>query len=245
MDLFLPNTETFDTDSYSFVPQEVYIVKGRDIAVECLELIESHAYTVLNCGVGSKRFNKWLEHYAYLFKDKRYLAFDIVPNSELDWCSSLEYIPLRNESIDSVICWSVLEHVFEPQHCVEEIYRILKPNGLGLFQIPMWYPLHGNIRTVDCYRFTLYGLLYCFRQFRRITIQPIDDYSGVLTRMLLGYNKSRFALMLQKIIHPIITEGIKFIKRRTWSKCNEQYFWMDIFSTEMKPDWERDCLFNC
>ena len=210
--LSLPNATVFDTASLSYAPQEVYLIKGRNITTECLDLIQSHAHIVLNCGAGSKRFNKWLEPHAHRFKDKRYLAFDIVPSPQLDWCGNLENIPLRDESIDAVICWSVLEHVFEPQRCVKEMYRVLVPGGLGLFQMPMWYPLHGDLNAVDCYRFTLYGLLYCFRQFRQIFIQPQDDYSGVLARMLCGYSKSRYALALQRLLRKVISGGIWLVR---------------------------------
>lgn len=202
-----------DTSSCSFFSGAVYVTKKQDIFVKYLEFISLHAHTILNCGAGSKRFNKWLEPHAHLFENSQYFAFDAAVNPNLDWCGDIENIALRNESVDAIICWSVLEHVFEPQRCVEEMYRVLKPGGLGLFHVPMWHPLHGNFKAVDCYRFTFYGLLYCFRQFRQIFIQPQGDYSDVLARMVCGYSKSRPSVQLQKLIRPAIAGAI-WLKRR-------------------------------
>ena len=44
-----------------------------------------------------------------------------------------EQIPLANESVDVVVCVDVLEHVEDLEKVIQEVRRVLKPNGLLCF----------------------------------------------------------------------------------------------------------------
>jgi 2-polyprenyl-6-hydroxyphenyl methylase/3-demethylubiquinone-9 3-methyltransferase len=46
---------------------------------------------------------------------------------------SIYEIPLNNSSVDLVIVSDVLEHLENPEMAISEIYRILKPNGIVVF----------------------------------------------------------------------------------------------------------------
>jgi SAM-dependent methyltransferase len=41
-------------------------------------------------------------------------------------------------SLDTVLCLSVLEHVWEPQEALVQIRRILAPGGVALLNVPSW-----------------------------------------------------------------------------------------------------------
>lgn len=45
-------------------------------------------------------------------------------------------LPFDNNSFDVIFCNHVLEHIPDDTTAMEELYRILKPNGWGIFQIP-------------------------------------------------------------------------------------------------------------
>lgn len=45
-------------------------------------------------------------------------------------------LPFENESFDFILCNHVLEHIPEDQKAMEELYRILKPGGTAILQIP-------------------------------------------------------------------------------------------------------------
>jgi SAM-dependent methyltransferase len=41
-------------------------------------------------------------------------------------------------SVDVALCTSVLEHLWEPQECLQHIRRILAPGGVALLNVPTW-----------------------------------------------------------------------------------------------------------
>ncbi|MFY0599619.1 MAG: methyltransferase domain-containing protein [Cyclobacteriaceae bacterium] len=50
-------------------------------------------------------------------------------------------IPFENESFEMVFCNHVLEHVNDDKKVMSEIYRVMKPGGFGILQIPLFFPL--------------------------------------------------------------------------------------------------------
>ncbi|WP_301402715.1 class I SAM-dependent methyltransferase [Polaribacter huanghezhanensis] len=45
-------------------------------------------------------------------------------------------LPFDDNSFDVVFCNHVLEHISDDTKAMQELYRVLKPNGMGIFQIP-------------------------------------------------------------------------------------------------------------
>ncbi len=45
-------------------------------------------------------------------------------------------LPFKNDSYDVIFCNHVLEHIPNDTKAMQELYRVLKPNGMGFFQIP-------------------------------------------------------------------------------------------------------------
>lgn len=50
--------------------------------------------------------------------------------------SSVDNLPLPDNVCDGVICSSVLEYLDEPQACLKEIARVLKPSGVLIISVP-------------------------------------------------------------------------------------------------------------
>jgi SAM-dependent methyltransferase len=46
-------------------------------------------------------------------------------------------LPLKDESLDTVFCLDVLEHVEEPSQAVKEVFRVLKAGGRAYFSTPV------------------------------------------------------------------------------------------------------------
>lgn len=45
-------------------------------------------------------------------------------------------LPFEDHSFDMILCNHVLEHIPDDQKAMQELYRVLRPGGLGIFQIP-------------------------------------------------------------------------------------------------------------
>lgn len=72
-------------------------------------------------------------------------------------------LPFCDEAFDAVICQAVLEHVLDPQRCVGEIHRVLKPGGLVYAETPFMQQVHMGAH--DFTRYTLLGHRRLFRFF--------------------------------------------------------------------------------
>jgi SAM-dependent methyltransferase len=67
-----------------------------------------------------------------------YVSGDIksgVGNILLD----IQDLPFQEASFDTVICSHVLEHVIDDRRAFAELYRVLKPGGTALLQVPFSY----------------------------------------------------------------------------------------------------------
>jgi len=49
----------------------------------------------------------------------------------------LTNIPFIDNSFDSIICNHVLEHIQDDKIAIKELFRVLKPNGWAIIQVPI------------------------------------------------------------------------------------------------------------
>jgi len=69
-------------------------------------------------------------------KNLNYLTGDLFsPLADIHF--DLHSIPLEDNRFDVVFCNHVLEHVDDAHQCMSELYRVMKPGGWGIFQVPM------------------------------------------------------------------------------------------------------------
>ncbi len=74
-----------------------------------------------------KKFRK-LSHLNYTTTDLNSPLADV----KADICA----LPFEDNSFDIILCNHVLEHIPEDQKAMEELYRVMKPGGWGVFQVP-------------------------------------------------------------------------------------------------------------
>lgn len=53
-------------------------------------------------------------------------------------------IPFNGDVFDIVLCNHVLEHVRDDIQAMREIYRVLKPGGFAILQVPLFGPMHDK-----------------------------------------------------------------------------------------------------
>ena len=69
-------------------------------------------------------------------------------------------LKFTNEQFDAVFCTQVLEHVFEHNKMMNEIFRVLKPGGNVILTVPFAWELHEE--PYDFFRYTKHALKQLF-----------------------------------------------------------------------------------
>ena len=68
--------------------------------------------------------------------DITYFSTDYEDEFIADYRYDITHIPLENEYFDVIICYHILEHIEDDKKAMEELYRVLKPNGSCVIQTP-------------------------------------------------------------------------------------------------------------
>lgn len=135
-------------------------------------------------GAGESPYKDFFLQYA-----NRYVA--------VDWASSLhdieadvvadlnEPLPIDSEVADTVLSLSVLEHLREPQTMLNETFRILKPGGAIVLQVPWQWWIHEA--PYDYFRYTPYGLNYLLEKAGFSDVQ-VEPQAGFFTMWILKFN---------------------------------------------------------
>jgi len=105
-----------------------------------------------------------LANFRPLFSGLEYIGSDIRVGPGVDTILDVQNINLPDESVGTVICCEVFEHIKDPQKAIREIYRILKPSGLAIISAPMHYHIHEEPN--DFWRFTPFGINYLLNIFQ-------------------------------------------------------------------------------
>lgn len=87
-----------------------------------------------------------------LFPGREYVGADMREGTGVDKVLDLHDIDLPSESVGTVLCLDTLEHVEDPRKALEEIQRILKPQGIAVISSVMCWPIHDY--PFDYWRFT-------------------------------------------------------------------------------------------
>ncbi|MHA1252651.1 MAG: class I SAM-dependent methyltransferase [Candidatus Helarchaeota archaeon] len=164
---------------------------------------------ILDIGKGSR---KWYS----IFEKNQILTLDI--NKYKDYPDIIDDIcslrTINDRKFDAVICNAVLEHTYSPELAIENIYNILKNEGIFFGFIPFIWRYHApkNLYYQDYYRFTKDGIAYLFRNFKEITLYSVrGKYSSMLN--LIAWWKI--------IIEKFFTEKINYIVDWLFKNKNE------------------------
>lgn len=87
-----------------------------------------------------------------MFPGRDYVGADFRKGPGVDMVLDLHNINLPDESVGTVFLMDTIEHVEFVRKAINEIYRILKPNGILIMSSVMDFPIHGYPN--DYWRFT-------------------------------------------------------------------------------------------
>lgn len=110
----------------------------------------------------------------------------VVETLDIDPASGCTYIGdicrrnsfIADSTFDFVVCTEVLEHTLQPFHAVDEISRILKPQGKLFLSVPFNFRIHGPLP--DCWRFTEHGLRALLGNFKILELNSLETDSRPL-----------------------------------------------------------------
>lgn len=106
---------------------------------------------ILDVGAGQAPYREYFKHCQYTTQD--FMLYEGMDSSlskerweysKIDIISDLTDIPVPDSSFKVVLCTEVLEHVPDPINALQEISRILEPEGNLLLTVPMSAGIHQD-----------------------------------------------------------------------------------------------------
>ncbi len=96
------------------------------------------------------------------------LGIDIFHYTGVDVVCDIDHLPIKANSIDTVLIRAVLEHVPDDRAVIHEIFRVLKKNGEVFCFYPFMQGYHASPH--DYTRRTEAGLRYIFKDFSEVKV---------------------------------------------------------------------------
>lgn len=161
---------------------------GYWVRVRLDRAVESHAAqahgVLLDVGCGAKPYEKTFTPYV-----DKYLGLEYSPESgyrgnKADLCGDAGLLPLADESVDTILCTEVMEHVPNPEKTIEEFARVLRPGGIVITTAPFVYPIHDEY---DFFRYSPQGLATIMKR-HGLTIEEIKPLSGTAVTLAVMFN---------------------------------------------------------
>jgi SAM-dependent methyltransferase len=149
--------------------------------LDCSDLYQGTLYD-LGCGESPYRdlFLQSAEHYIGVDWEGSPHATKETILADLN-----QPLAIEDNVADTIVTLSVMEHLHNPQMMLDEAYRILKPHGNIVLQVPWQWWIHEAPH--DYFRFTPYALKFMFEKsgFNNIEITP---QGGFFTMWILKFN---------------------------------------------------------
>jgi len=121
---------------------------------DCADLFDA-AEPIVEIGARPAEGQEQEAYLRDLFPGKTYVGCDIQDGPNVDQIEDIHQLSFGDESVGTVVCVEVLEHVADPIRAVQEIHRVLRPGGVAVLTSVMFMPIHAH--PWDFWRFTPEG----------------------------------------------------------------------------------------
>ena len=91
-----------------------------------------------------------------MFAGQEYLGVDFRAGPGVDLVANVEKLPFPDASVGTVLALSTFEHVQHFWKGFDEVYRVLRSDGILVVSCPFYFHVHGY--PSDYWRFTPYAL---------------------------------------------------------------------------------------
>jgi SAM-dependent methyltransferase len=110
--------------------------------------------------------------------------------NKADFCGDAAYLPLPDESVDTILCTEVMEHVPDPEKTIQEFARVLRPGGTVIVTAPFFYPVHD---AYDFFRYSPDGIAAIMKR-HGLIVESVDRLSGGPITLAIMFNLLVFDL---------------------------------------------------
>ena len=127
------------------------------------------------------------------------------PDILFDICS--DDLDILENRYDKIICIAILEHVYNPFKAINNLKKMLKPNGIIYGYVPYLYHYHApkDLKFQDYFRFSKDALSYLFKDFKDVELFPVRGrFSSPLNLLFAGrwkkyMDKTGINILLDKL----------------------------------------------
>ena len=154
------------------------------------------------------------------------INLDIFLAKEVDIQGDLLYLPIKNESLETIACQGVLEHVIDPHKAVKEIYKVLKFGGRVFVELPFMQTVHAAPK--DFYRWTPEGLRKLMCAF---DVNKVDFAAGPASALAWQFQETMAMLFSLK------SEFLYKVGLRAFGLLAVPLSWLDILLEKKSMAW--------
>lgn len=169
---------------YSIFFHPVSRVMKSEVFISYFKLIDKRS-TVLDYGSGDGPYKIMLKQYFDEYVSADYHATNVYHSVRPDiFIDEEQRVNVEGESFSCVVISEVLEHLYKPHDALQEIRRVLTPNGYVIGTVPFFMWEHE--KPYDFHRYTYFGLKRMFEDngFEIIKLDYVGDIVGVFTYTL-------------------------------------------------------------
>lgn len=203
--------ETFFKKSLNRIFQEIYS-KQQTLKGKILEFGATEG--------SSKNFTKFLkinEPSEIIYADK------LINNNEKILFENLEKkLSFNNSSIDNVVIFNVLEHVYDVNNAIKEINRCLKPNGFLFGSTPFIYRVHDAPEDYNRYTPTFINEILNKNNFKEVETK-IFGYGPFVASYVLVFDYTKYIPFLNNFLFNICFLIDKFMNIFIKTKLKKIY----------------------
>jgi predicted SAM-dependent methyltransferase len=159
-----------------------------DLKNELIQELQDKGNTILNLGCGEDYIEGWVN-------------IDGNPTVDCDLILNLDdknvMLPFDTDSVDSIMCLHILEHIHELQALKREMLRVLRPDGALMVIVPDYRSLDAWGDDTHCRAFSVHSFMgQYWPGMRPSTVEEIQctdclgfNTTWLLARLTKGENK--------------------------------------------------------
>jgi len=177
-------------------------------------------------------FESVYKHVLNTYRD--IIRIGLTQRGDVDLFCDVCDLPILDESIDLIFSSSVLEHVYNPERAVKEMFRVVKPGGYVYAEIPFMRAFH--MIPIDYQRYTISGIEELFARYGFTKIDK-GICSGPFTATVLfftdfcnsvfsfnRYLRIIFVRLLSIVLYPVKYLD-RFFENSKWAEVNACNFY--------------------